>query len=284
MKNTSDHARSISESFSNLSEYQRKLEESSDGLWGGRYPEHMELYARLYRHRNLDVSSKVSGGKRLLDIGCGLGDVLALLADNYRELYGIDPTENYCEKARQNLCAHDSTHVKIDVGVCEQLNYPDNYFDTVTLLDVYEHVETAWRPVALREIHRVLRPGGELVLSTPSRRIMRLWNLFDNILTLPSQLRHQTQVQLWAFRKKNHYEEFTTRSQLLVSLRQAGFKIMDFRRIGFFPAPERTGFLDRWLPKIYAHPRLQRIFCCGFTLLESARFLNQKMNVRAVKA
>jgi SAM-dependent methyltransferase len=92
--------------------------------------------------------------KRLLDIGCG--DGYFIRRSKCEERYGLD-----------KLCG--------DV-VTDTLSFPDNHFDYVTMLAVIEHLP-APQPL-LTDIHRVLVPGGRLVLTTPARKADRLIRLY----------------------------------------------------------------------------------------------------------
>jgi len=96
---------------------------------------------------------------RLLDIGCGLGALLASykLKDNYAELHGTE-LSNFAGK-------HASKFAKIFIGDLETAKYESEYFDAVTCHHVIEHVPEP--KLFLSEIKRVLKKHGTLVLATP---------------------------------------------------------------------------------------------------------------------
>ncbi|HVW23895.1 MAG TPA: class I SAM-dependent methyltransferase [Polyangiaceae bacterium] len=94
---------------------------------------------------------------RLLDVGCGLGHLLSGVEPTW-ERYGVEISEYAAEKA--------AMYGKIFHGDLESANYPDRFFDVVTLYHVIEHMEDPERE--LREIRRVLKPGGWLVVGTPN--------------------------------------------------------------------------------------------------------------------
>lgn len=101
---------------------------------------------------------------RHLDFGCGRGDFLAELANTtLLECYGVDPHGGYLEELR----ARWPTLRVSQISTVAELDFPDAYFQSISMLDVLEHV--AGERAALGEVGRVLAPGGVLVLSVPAR-------------------------------------------------------------------------------------------------------------------
>ena len=91
-------------------------------------------------------------GTRVLDAGCGEG----VLVDEYGERLAIEGVD-----------AHYSSD-RVAHGSLTQLPYADAAFDRALCLDVLEHLTFDEQPQALFELHRVLRPGGELLVSVPN--------------------------------------------------------------------------------------------------------------------
>jgi SAM-dependent methyltransferase len=105
--------------------------------------------------------------RRVLDIGCGTGGVLAHLGE-FGKAYGIDPSpeaSRYCHERG----------LPIALGSGMDLPYRDQTFEAVLALDVIEHVDDDVR--LLREARRVLRPGGVAVLTVPA--LPWLWSSHD---------------------------------------------------------------------------------------------------------
>ena len=105
-----------------------------------------------------------------LDIGAGSGDLLKLLRQGWPEMQA-----DACDYHIERFALQDVNIVQIDLNT-QPLPYADGSFDLVTCSEVLEHVEN-YRAV-LREIHRVLKPGGLMVVTTP------------NVLNMKSRLRY----------------------------------------------------------------------------------------------
>ncbi|MEO2024424.1 MAG: class I SAM-dependent methyltransferase [Fuerstiella sp.] len=264
--------------------YAAQVAASTGKWWHDRYPEWSGVYAQIVRDRNTAAEQLTSGGQRLLDLGCGYGDLLYLLRNRYEEKHGVDPAPVMIEKTLDNLQRHgQSEGFFVRQGVAELLPYEPNLFDTVTMLDVFEHVEPEHRLTALSEVRRVLKPGGELILATPSRYILRFWNVVDNILSLPLRLLRGEPLRIWRFVNKEFIEEFSSRRELSQAVQQAKFELNHFERVSFYPAPETMGFLAPWLHHSYHIPFAHRVIAAVFRVGSRCRFLNQKMLIRCTK-
>lgn len=98
-------------------------------------------------------------GVRLLDVGCGTGIMLKKLI-KYGEVFGVDISKfaiEFCKKR---------TLKKIFLSSATDLQFPDNYFDLVLVLDILEHLEDDLE--CLEEVKRVLKTDGVLILSVPA--------------------------------------------------------------------------------------------------------------------
>jgi hypothetical protein len=133
----------------------------------------------------------------------------------------------------------------------------------------------------------VLAPGGQLIIVTPSRRMLRLWTLIDNLLTLPRQIRWwrnpklRRPVEWTALAKKDYCEVFCTQRELRRQLRAAGFHVEHFERVSFYPAPERGGFIHPYVDSRPSDHWLVRASVAFVNFMERLRLLNQKMIVVA---
>ncbi len=107
-------------------------------------------------------------GARMLDAGCGSGRTLQEL-EPYGEVCGIELNDEAAGVARAR------GHGQVRVGRLEALPWEDATFDLITCLDVIEH--TPEDRNALRELRRVCRPGGRLLLTVPAYQF--LWSAHD---------------------------------------------------------------------------------------------------------
>ncbi len=103
------------------------------------------------------VRLKIKG--KILDIGCGYYPYFLLRTD-FEEKYGIDPSLN-------SLSVKDVNLQRLDVTK-QKLPFSDNYFEAVTMLAVFEHLDYERLNFVLEEIKRVLKVGGLLVITTPA--------------------------------------------------------------------------------------------------------------------
>jgi SAM-dependent methyltransferase len=97
-------------------------------------------------------------GKRVLEIGVGLGSDHQRFAEAGAELSGIDLTDRAIDHTRRRLTLFGLTSA-LAVGDAENLTFADDTFDIVYSWGVLHHSPDT--PRAIREVHRVLRPGGE---------------------------------------------------------------------------------------------------------------------------
>ena len=125
-----------------------------------------------YRFEKLDYLPRVVDfsayrGRRLLEVGCGVGTDLVRFASGGAVVTGVDLAEVSIELARRNFALHG---VAGDLRVMngEALEFEDGSFDVVYAHGVLQYTHDPQR--MLGEVHRVLRPGGEAILMGYNRR------------------------------------------------------------------------------------------------------------------
>jgi len=113
-------------------------------------------------HARLVAQADPPPGGRVLEIGCGTGNVLARMwrARPDVEMVGIDPDAAALDRARTKLPGS----VRLERGYADALPLPDAHVDRVLSSFMFHHLPPDQQPGALREVRRVLRPGGSLHL------------------------------------------------------------------------------------------------------------------------
>jgi ubiquinone/menaquinone biosynthesis C-methylase UbiE len=102
--------------------------------------------------------------KRVLDIACGTGYGLGFLRSQAKHVTGVDVSLEAASQAR--LECSENAAVLLGDGTC--LPFKDSSFDVVTSFETIEHLYQ--RSQFLKELNRVLNPGGRLILSTPNAK------------------------------------------------------------------------------------------------------------------
>jgi len=150
-----------------------------------------------------------NSGLRILDVGCGTGANLEMLA-KYGDAEGVDVSDEALTFCKQK-------GLEVHKGLAEELPFEDGSFDVVTGLDVIEHLDDDI--AGLEEMYRVLRPGGRALIFVPA--FMWLWGVQDDI---------------------SHHRIRYTRKQIVDRLEKAGFTVerATYANITFF-APILAG-------------------------------------------
>lgn len=123
------------------------------------YPSYMDAQKSLsdsFRQKLRIVREQVASGD-LLDVGAAYGTFMRL-ASEYYACIGLELSDYAARKAREEF------HVDVRVGTIEDAPFPDAQFDVIVMWDIIEHLQNP--VVALKEVYRLLRPGGFCFIST----------------------------------------------------------------------------------------------------------------------
>ncbi|GAB0105451.1 hypothetical protein JMUB6875_44300 [Nocardia sp. JMUB6875] len=116
-------------------------------------------------HAELVARAELADGQRVLDIGCGTGN-LTIRAKQSRpgaDLTGCDPDPLALARAHRKAQAYGD--IRFERGYAQELPYPDATFDRVLSALMLHHLDADTKTAAAREMRRVLRPGGQLHLA-----------------------------------------------------------------------------------------------------------------------
>jgi ubiquinone/menaquinone biosynthesis C-methylase UbiE len=120
---------------------------------------------KRFRRAAIDLV-EIEAGMSILDVGCGTGSLTIEARQQMGAegmVAGLDPSSNMINLARQKA---EKTGLEIDfqVGVIEQINYPDKSFDLVLSSLMMHHLPGDLKGDGLQEVYRVLKPGGRLLI------------------------------------------------------------------------------------------------------------------------
>ena len=124
--------------------------------------------------KRLELVYSLLGNKkveRILDVGYGGGTFIPTLSKLGKRIYGID-TMPYPQKVKQILKKEGIKGVDLKVGSIFKTNYKDNFFDRITCVSVLEHFRGDEINRAVREMYRILKPGGYIVIGSPVKNPM----------------------------------------------------------------------------------------------------------------
>ena len=239
-------------------------------------------------------------GKRVLDVGCGRGELVIQSAMRGADAWGIDYAdaavriaEQALDRAEHALDGADAalrarTHVaQMDV---KALRFEDGYFDAVFMMDVVEHLYPHELSQAFDELRRVIRPGGRIVLHTSpntlfertvypnySRRINQIALAAGKLLRINDGLFNETMLPTGpefphdTFERTMHINEQSL-AGLRAEVEQHGFRV---RTAEYWEPPSKGGYFSsrrlnielklldfvRFLRPLSHYPPLNRFFC-----------------------
>jgi len=147
--------------------------------------------------------ARIEKGHRVLDIGCGTATLTILIKkiQPEAEVIGLDTDPKILEIAKLKV-AKAGLDIVLDYGTAFELPYPENSFDRVVSSMVFHHLTSENKVRSLKEVFRVLRPGGEfyvadlgkpqnVLMYLPSLIIRRLEEASDNVKgLLPEMIRN----------------------------------------------------------------------------------------------
>ncbi len=126
------------------------------------------VLGKMYRRRIEQCHAQCTGGRRILEVGFGSGVTFLNLSRMYEEIHGLDL--NASVEQVSGLFETKQIQTQLQNGSVLSMPYGDDFFDTVLLISILEHLKPSELVRAFEEIHRVLRPGGQVVYGVPIER------------------------------------------------------------------------------------------------------------------
>jgi ubiquinone/menaquinone biosynthesis C-methylase UbiE len=175
----------------------------------------MPLLSRFLARARLSRVQKHLGAK-ILDVGCGYGELLNFLPRCVESVTLLDSSDERLPKLRHRLARMPipTTFLLGDISQ-EETGLPSSAFDTVVMAALIEHLKMP--NSALRQVHRVLKMGGQLVLTSPMPFGGKLHRLGSRVgLTFPEAAQE--------------HDRFYDRESLARMLEGSGFAIERYER------------------------------------------------------
>lgn len=133
--------------------------------WDKIYKKYKSYGASFYYLPELVSLFKEKGVSKVLDLGCGSGNHLLFFAEAGFKVYGFDISKEAVKTAKKRLI-NNNLEGKVEVAsMRENFPYKDNFFDAVISLRVLNHGRISDIRAAIKEMERVLLPGGWIFLS-----------------------------------------------------------------------------------------------------------------------
>jgi ubiquinone/menaquinone biosynthesis C-methylase UbiE len=104
-------------------------------------------------------------GDSLLDIGCGEGSFTEKFSDGFSNVYAIDVQDKYIDIFKKRKI-NEKKYI-IQKMSAENMKFTADFFDTIITFETIEHIQNL--ESAVKEMYRVLKPGGTLILTCPNR-------------------------------------------------------------------------------------------------------------------
>jgi glycosyltransferase involved in cell wall biosynthesis len=166
------------------------------------------------------INKKLIGG-RILDIGCGAHPYF-LFSTVFREKYGLDKISN------DKIFYGSGVSInRFDIETDDILKFDNESVDVVTMLAVLEHVEIKRAEILFKEVYRILKPGGQFIITTPTYS--------GNML-----LNQLVKVNMVSSEEIFEHKEIYSREKLALLVSASGFD-SDKTRIGCFEL-----FMNMW--------------------------------------
>lgn len=168
--------------------------------------------------KNLNIKEN----DRILDVGCGWGYYLnmicKLISKKKVKLYGLDRHAGSIKNAEDRL--KNSCNIELVEGDVCNMPFRNSHFNTVIASELIEHVDDDF--IALKEIYRVLKKGGEVIITVPNSNYPFFWDPLNWLLTkfFKIHIKNGLFAGMWA-----KHERLYSYNEVTSLLQKSKFKI-----------------------------------------------------------
>lgn len=172
------------------------------------------------------VDDYVIDGEKILDLGCGNGRFYEFFKNKNIDYIGVDNSEKLIELAKEKY-----PDANFQLANALNLSFPDNYFDKVYSVAILHHIPSEeFRLQVLKEIRRVLKQGGNLILTVwkfhSSKEILLFLEYTILKIIGKSKLDFKDIFEPWGKKTERYYHWFS-KKELINLVREAGFGVQE---------------------------------------------------------
>lgn len=167
--------------------------------------------------------SKLKGNitnKKILDIGCGNGELLFLLQQKGADIYGID----YDKKSVIEAQKRTNEYEKIKLQTLTEINHPGNFFDVIYCIGTIGYISLKDMGFFLDYIYRILKPGGSVIIRTSTKI-----NMVGTTLLKIKNRNYQSNTNFYTTKE---YQEIIKRTEFKIEYCYRSMDV-DFSKLSF---------------------------------------------------
>ena len=196
---------------------------------------HTNAYELRRMAKVLDYLCEVPSRDDICDLGCGAGWTTAILG-HFGRAVGVELSGVERQREKYTHCEFVSADVL-------QWDCPDGMFDVVVSIEVLEHIPYLAQPEYLRVAHRLLKPGGSLILTTPNKHTMQA--MLDPLAWTNQPVEDWlTMDELLALLEKTGFRTLKKASLILGHGQKGSYRIANSYKLGRIATS--FGLLEQW--------------------------------------
>lgn len=198
------------------------------------------------RAKKIILEANPQMGDRILEVGCGDGFYLHILSTLNKKfkLAGVDYDKNALKSAQFNLMGRK---IQLKQGnLMEKIDFKNAAFDTVIMSEVAEHLPND--VTGLKEVYRVLKKGGKLVLTVPNHNYPLFWDPVNWVSE--RLLKKHVKKGFWAGIWNQHVRLYK-QSQIKKVVEKAGFSVVKVESLTWWCLPFNHNLMHFMALKLY---------------------------------